>query len=92
MRKFNLFFVILLFCVITPLQAQIVVGGTENEVSSPTENIINTSFVDETAMKDELLQMLANFMVYVKNDFQDAVNPNSANEACACFQRRKYNG
>ena len=37
-------------------------------------------------MKDDLLQMLANFSTYMKYDFQECTSPNSANEACGCFR------
>jgi hypothetical protein len=67
-------------------QAQAVVGGTEEEVSSPTEGVINDSFVEEDVMKDDLLQMLARFMTYVKNDYQEAATPNSINETCGYFK------
>ena len=59
---------------------------TEAGVESPTEGVINHDFVAEPAMKDDLLQMLANFSTYMKNDFQECASPNSANEACGCFR------
>ena len=40
----------------------------------------------ESAMKADLLQMLANFSTYMKNDFQDCTAPNSQNELCGCFK------
>ena len=43
-------------------------------------------FVDETTMKTDLLQMLATFSTYLKNDFQDCVAPNSIGEVCGCFK------
>jgi hypothetical protein len=43
-------------------------------------------FVAEETMKTDLLQMLANFSTYLKNDFQDCVAPNSQNEVCGCFR------
>ena len=36
-------------------------------------------------MKSDLLQMLANFSTYLKNDFQNEAN-NSVGEACGCFK------
>ncbi len=36
---------------------------------SPTEGVLNSTFVDEATMKQDLLQMLANFALYMKNDF-----------------------
>ena len=35
-------------------------GGTEDQVSSPTEGVISHEFVEESAMQQDLLQMLAN--------------------------------
>ena len=68
------------------LQAQVIVGGTEDAVSSPTEGIITSNFVTEANMKNDLLQMLANFMKYVKTDYTDAAATNSVNEACGYFK------
>lgn len=59
---------------------------SEKDILSPTEDIINAKFVDEKLMKEDLLQMLANFTVYVKNDFQECASPNSINELCGCFK------
>lgn len=59
---------------------------TEDEIASVTEGIINGDFVDEATMQGDLLQMLANFAKYMKNDFQQAQAPNSVGEACGCFR------
>ena len=59
---------------------------TEDQVKSVTEGIIKGDFTDEATMKGDLLQMLANFATYLKNDFQQAQAPNSAGEACGCFK------
>jgi hypothetical protein len=59
---------------------------TETDVESPTEGKVLSDFVAESQMKADLLQMLANFATYLKNDFQDAVAPNSVGEACGCFK------
>lgn len=59
---------------------------TESDVSSPTEGVVTRAFVPEHEMKDDLLQMLADFAAYMKNDYQDAVATNSAGEACGCFR------
>ena len=53
---------------------------------SPTEGTITAEFVGETAMQNDLLQMLADFAKYMKNDFQQAQAPNSEGEACGCFR------
>ena len=37
--------------------------------TSPTEGVLTSDFVDEATMKRDLLQMLANFSLYMKNDF-----------------------
>ncbi|MFT3753234.1 MAG: hypothetical protein QM800_10295 [Paludibacter sp.] len=84
MRKLKLLFI--MACVVMSAQAQTIVGGTEDQVSSPTEGVITSSFVGETTMKGDLLQMLANFMTYVKTDYQDAAAPNSVSEACGYFK------
>ena len=59
---------------------------TEEAVSSFTEGVIKADFVPEPQMKADLLQMLANFSTYLKNDFQECAAPNSINEACGCFK------
>ena len=59
---------------------------TEKDVDSPTEGVITHDFVAEAQMKDDLLQMLADFSTYMKNDFQECASPNSVNEACGCFR------
>ena len=52
---------------------------------SPTEGRITGEWVDETTMKADLLQMLANFSSYMKADFKDCDTPNNRGEACGCF-------
>ena len=59
---------------------------TEADVESPTEGRVLSDFVAEAQMKGDLLQMLANFATYLKNDFQEAQAPNSVSEACGCFK------
>ncbi len=58
----------------------------ETNVESPTEDRVLGDFLAESQMKADLLQMLANFATYMKNDFQEAQAPNSAGEACGCFK------
>ena len=58
----------------------------EPEEVSPTEGTVLSDFVAEKEMKEDLLQMLANFATYLKNDFQEAQVPNSVGEACGCFK------
>lgn len=55
-------------------------------VESYTEGVITHDFVPEAQMKDDLLQMLADFSIWMKNDFQECESPNSKNEACGCFK------
>lgn len=50
------------------------------------ENATVDSFVDEQTMQGDLLQMLANFTVYIKNGFQNCMAPNSIGEVCGCFR------
>ncbi len=59
---------------------------TETEVPSPTEGVITHDFVPEAQMKDDILQMLANFSLWMKNDFQACEAPNSLGEVCGCFR------
>ena len=59
---------------------------TEKDVKSPTEGSITSAFVGEKEMMEDLLQMLAQFSTYLKNDFQECQSPNSVNEACGCFK------
>ena len=55
-------------------------------IGSITEDVITADFVDESTMQGDLLQMLARFSTYLKNDFQDCVATNSVGEACGCFK------
>lgn len=59
---------------------------TEADVRSLTEGVINSAFVSEGEMKQGLIDMLAKFATYLKNDFQQAEAPNSVGEACGCFK------
>ena len=63
---------------------------TEDQVKSVTEGIINGDFIDEATMQGDLLQMLANFTTYLKNDFQAAQTPNSKGEPMRMFQEQFY--
>lgn len=62
------------------------VTPTEESVTSPIEGVINNQFVDEATMKGDLMNMLAKFSKYLKNDFQDCVAPNSVGEVCGAFK------
>ncbi len=61
-------------------------GGTENEVSSPTEGTLTADFVPEAEMMQDLLQMLARSTRYAKNIWYDCVAPNSKGEVCGYFK------
>ena len=58
---------------------------TEQDVESPTEGVVSCDFVSEPQMKSDLLQMLANFSTYLKNDFQNEAN-NSVGETNGVFK------
>ena len=60
--------------------------GSATAQTSPTEGTITAAFVAEETMQQDLLQMLANFAKYMKDDFQQAQAPNSVGEACGCFR------
>lgn len=55
-------------------------------VDSPTEGVITHDFVPEEQMKADMLQMLADFSLYMKSDFQPCVAPNEVGEVCGCFR------
>ena len=73
-------------CITISTHAQTIVGGTEDAVLSPTEGVITSDFVSEATMKSDLLQMLANFMKYVKTNYTDAAAANTIGEACGYFK------
>ncbi len=53
-----------------------------------TASAVSTSnrFVPEPEMQDGLLQMLADFSLYMKNDFIDCDTPNAEGDECGCFK------
>ena len=53
---------------------------------SYTEGVITSDFVPEGTMKQDLLQMLADFSTYMVNDWQECQAPNDIGEACGCFK------
>lgn len=53
---------------------------------SPTEGTLTDEFVAEHQMKADMLQMLADFSKYMKDDFQACESPNSIGEICGCFR------
>ncbi len=58
----------------------------ETDVASPTEGVIDNTFVGEEEMMNDLLGMLAKFSTYLVNDYQEAQYPNSIGETCGCFR------
>ncbi|MCD8318380.1 MAG: hypothetical protein LUC45_05890 [Paraprevotella sp.] len=66
--------------------APVIEGGTEDQLTSPTEGVITNDFVKEADMKQDLLQMLANSMQYARNIWYDCAAPNNKNEACGFFK------
>ena len=58
----------------------------QEDVVSFTEGVITSDFVSEATMKQDLLQMLANFSQYMVNDFQECEYPNDKGELCGCFK------
>lgn len=65
---------------------------TEVDLPSPTEGTVTGEFVGEDAMKADLLQMLANFMTYVKNNFLPDAGTNRVGEACGAFRSENTMG
>ena len=61
---------------------------TEADIPSPTEGTVLSDFVAESQMKSDLLQMLANFATYLKNDFQN-VRPLTARASSAAASRAR---
>ena len=58
-------------------------GSTTARASDAREQ---AAFISESDMQAGLLQMLARFTTYMKNDFQPCVEPNSEGEECGCFR------
>ncbi len=57
----------------------------ETSVSSYTEGVITSDFVSESDMMQDMLQMLADFSKYMKNNWNQCVAPNSNGESCGYF-------
>ena len=58
---------------------------TEVDVFSPTEGVIDNTFVPESEMMNDLLKMLARFTPYMKKYWFQCASPNSINESCGFF-------
>ena len=72
---------------IVPTTAQQTRRHVDNSLPSPNvSRTISDNFVAEKTMQSDLLQMLANFAIYMKNDYQDCTAPNSIGEVCGCFR------
>ena len=66
--------------------APVIEGGTEEQLTSPTEGVITHDFVDEATMQQDLLQMLANSMTYAHGIWYNCAAPNSKGETCGYFK------
>ncbi len=62
--------------------------------TSPTEGVLTSEFVSESEMKADLLQMLADFSLYMSNNWNQCVATNSIGESCGYFsgERSASNG
>lgn len=58
----------------------------ETQIVSPTEGVLTHDFLSEDELKLSILQSLARFTQWVKNDYQVCTAPNSVGEACGCFK------
>ncbi|MCR5180918.1 MAG: hypothetical protein K6C30_06860 [Bacteroidaceae bacterium] len=63
-----------------------IVGGRETDVASPTEGVITHEFVDEATMMQDLLQMLADHLVYMKSRYTPCSSATTKGEACGYFK------
>ena len=68
------------------LLAWVSFAHAQEDVVSYTEGVITSDFVSEKDMKRDLLQMLADFSLYMVNDFQACEYPNDKGEECGCFK------
>ncbi|MBO4673547.1 MAG: hypothetical protein J5616_04285, partial [Bacteroidaceae bacterium] len=68
------------------LLAWALVAHAQEDFMSYTEGVITADFVQESPMKNDLLQMLADFSQYMVNDWQACEYPNDIDEACGCFK------
>jgi len=64
---------------------------TENRPSY-TEGVITADFIPEPQMKNDLLQMLANFSTYMVGDWNPCKEPNSLGEECGFFRGENSGG
>ncbi len=76
----------LMLCMALLMPAQATFAQT-----SPTEGVLTSTFVSESEMKTDMLQMLADFSLYMKNNWNNAQAPNSINEACGFFSAEGSN-
>ncbi len=68
------------------LLAWAVTAHAQEDFQSYTEGAITADFVEEKEMKADLLQMLADFSLWMVNDFQECQEPNNQGEVCGCFR------
>ena len=86
MKHLRLLFLSLLLAVGTS------VAWAQADVYSPTEGIITHDFVPESAMMQDLLQMLTNHLPYMKSRYTPCVAPNSVGEECGFFKDTEGSG
>ena len=67
------------------LSMVLTLSASSIHAQSPTEGVLTSTFVSESEMKADLLQMLANFSLYMKNNWNPANYPNSVGESCGYF-------
>ncbi len=65
---------------------------TTETMTSPTEGVITHDFVSEVRMKQDLLQMLADFTPYMVEDWNQCKEPNSLGESCGFFKGENSGG
>ncbi|MCR5851587.1 MAG: hypothetical protein K6G92_12905 [Bacteroidaceae bacterium] len=63
-----------------------IIGGRETDIPSPTEGVITHQFVPENVMMQDLLQMLADHLVYMKSRYTPCVWPTDVGEECGFFK------
>ena len=58
----------------------------QTDAASPTEGVITHQFVPESAMMQDLLQMLTDHLTYMKSRYAPCVSPTSQGEDCGYFK------
>lgn len=92
MKRISLIICFAIFVSNIHSQTHSAIGCSENTIHSPTEGNIGKNFIPETAFKNELLQMLADFMPYVKTSFISLNEKNAAGEKMGYFKGENSGG